>query len=671
MPCPFFCYLYKTNLIIMKRFLLTLSVLALCFSAFAAPDTLRVLAVGNSFSQDAVEQNLHEIAAADGTEMIIGNMYIGGCSVERHYQNTLTGSTDYLYRKVGTDGVRRETPGVTLEQAFADEKWDIVTLQQCSGESGLIESYEPYVHELLKFFHAHAPQAAVYWHQTWAYAKGAVHGEFPHYDRDQMKMYEAIMKCSRAMCDKYGLTVIPSGTAIQNLRATHDRDNCTRDGFHLNHTVGRYTAALTWYEALTGRSVIGNSYRPEGLTAERAELAQHSAHAAVGNPWSVSDFGFRKMVTNSDESAVAPYTLPDALKLENGRKVRNAKQWTAQRRPELLRLFAEQMYGTAPGALDKVKWEEKACDNTALGGIATRREIRLFIDPSGRNREYITLLIYTPNGVDNAPALMGLNFRGNETVSLDEGVMLPDKNHRGRYGVHPWCQRGSDPTNVPVEEILKRGYALVTACADDIDPDFDDSFVNAVHGSFKEQNYTWGTIAAWSWGLSRMMDYLQESGLVDPARVGIYGFSRMGKAALWAGAQDERFAMVASIQSGCGGAALSRHGVGETVHAINAHFPHWFCMNFNNYNDNESALPFDQHELLALVAPRPLLVLSASQATWLNPVGEQKAAEAAAKVYGLWGRKALSKLGTHVSDEKHMVSPEDWSAILDFADKNL
>ena len=656
----------------MKRILTLIVSALLCLSAFSAtPDTLRVLAIGNSFSQDAVEQNLHEIAAADGQEMIIGNMYIGGCTLGRHYDNSLTANRDYAYRKVGTDGIRRERKGVTLDEALADEKWDVVTLQQCSGESGFIESYEPFLHELLKFVAARAPQARIMWHQTWAYATGSTHGEFPHYECDQMKMYKAIMKCAKTVCDRYGLPVIPSGTAVQNLRATPDRDNCTRDGFHLNHSVGRYTAALTWYAALTGRSIIGNSSRPAALSEQRAHFAQMSADAAVRSPWSVSDMSALKILTNADESAVPEYTLPDALTLQSGRKVRTAAQWTSQRRPELLKMFAEQMYGTAPGALEKLEWKEMNCDSSVFGGLATRRMVRVYIDPIGKKREYIELLIYTPNAVQNAPALLGLNFFGNETVSGDEGVSLPDRSHRSRYGVHAWRERGSDLTNVPVEEILRRGYALVTACADDIDPDFDDSFVNAVHGAFAGKDYTWGTIAAWAWGLGRAMDYLQVCGLVDPARVGLYGFSRMGKTALWAGAQDERFACVVSIQSGCGGAALSRHKVGESLQAINCHFPHWFCDNFKNYNEKEDTLPFDQHELLALIAPRPLLVLSAAQATWLNPSGEQKAADEARKVYSLWGRKKASALCTRVTDEKHEVSSEDWSAILDFADANL
>ena len=265
---------------------------------------------------------------------------------------------------------------------------------------------------------------------------------------------------------------------------------------------------------------------------------------------------------------------------------------------------------------------------------------------------------------------LGLNFRGNESVCDDAGILLVDKGQYSRYGIHPRVARGSSASEWEVRKLLSRGYAFATFCADDADPDFEDSRVNGVQANF-DRKYTWGNIAEWAWGLSRALDYLEEAGCVDASRVAVTGFSRMGKAALWAGARDERFAMVVSIQSGCGGAALARHNIGETIYAMNSHFPHWYCENYKKYNNNESALPFDQHELLALVAPRPLYVASAAKATWLNPDGEQAAAAAARKVWKLWGSKATAKLGGHVTDAKHTIIPEDWDRILDFADKNL
>lgn len=277
----------------MKRTIVILSLLlAASVSVFAATpvrkDTLKVLAIGNSFSQDAVEQNLHEIAESYGKLVLIGNMYIGGCSLERHYNNALSFNTDYAYRKLGAKGIKRESRGYTLGKALLDEEWDIITLQQCSGQSGLMETYEPYLTGLVAFIQALCPKAEIVWHQTWAYAVDSDHPEFPAYDRDQMKMYEAIMTASSKVCESYDFRVIPCGTAIQNLRATADGDNCTRDGYHLNDVIGRYVAALTWYEVLFGGSVEGCSYLTEGLTPERAALAHQSVDLAVEKPFEVS-----------------------------------------------------------------------------------------------------------------------------------------------------------------------------------------------------------------------------------------------------------------------------------------------------------------------------------------------------------------------------------------------
>lgn len=656
----------------MKRHSYIIAVLLLLAGTAASAaqkDTLKVLAIGNSFSQDAVEQNLHEIAKEDGQEMIIGNMYIGGCTLQRHYDNYLAYQHDYDYRKVGTDGVRRVYGKYELHDALKDEKWDVVTLQQASGFSGEWMSYEPYLTELIHYVHQLAPQAQVRWHQTWAYATGAVHSDFPRYDCDQVKMYEAIVYCSSRVDSEYGLKVIPSGTAVQNLRNTVDRDNVTRDGFHLNHTIGRYMAALTWYEALTGRSVLGISYHPEGLTADRADLARRCAHAAVLKPFGITQVGPRKVATNMDEAAVAPYVLPDALTSASGKKIRNAKQWNEVRRTELLDLFEKEMYGTAPGSPDCLFFQQVGEDQPALGGKAIRRYVRICYTPK-RDR-YLNLVMYLPAGVENAPVFLGANFNGNHTTVDDPDMPLVDRGQYGRYAIHTICPRAQDKGQWEVEQMLARGYGFATFCAHDADPDFEDSRVNGVQANF-DRSYTWCTIAEWAWGLSRAMDYLQTAPGVDASRVAVVGFSRMGKAALWAGAKDQRFAMVVSLQSGAGGAALARHTVGESLAAMNAAFPHWYTDGYKAYNNRENELPFDQHELLALVAPRPLYVASASKAVWINPTGEQKAADEVRKIYRqLWGSKAVAKVGSHVSDSKHVIVPEDWTAILDFADKNL
>ena len=275
----------------MNRFFrLTLSVLLVWVgvSASAAQkDTLRILAIGNSFSWNAVEQNLSAIALADGKCAIIGNMYIGGCSLERHWNNAQTDNTDYSYRKINQYDVKTTKKGFTLAQALADEPWDIVTFQQASHYSGFPETYEPFLTELIAYVQARVPGAKLYWHQTWAYARTSKHKAFPNYGSDQDKMYGMIMEVSAKACKEHGLTVIPCGTAIQNLRGAFVGDNVTKDGFHLN-PLGCYAAACTWYQILFGESVVGNAFRPQYITEEEVEAAQKSAAAAARKPFKVS-----------------------------------------------------------------------------------------------------------------------------------------------------------------------------------------------------------------------------------------------------------------------------------------------------------------------------------------------------------------------------------------------
>mgnify|MGYP003292100854 CR=1 FL=1 len=245
-------------------------------------DTLRILAIGNSFSVNAVEQNLHEIAAADGKCAIIGNMYIGGCSLERHYNNSLTANRDYSYRKIDASGHKTVTDGVTLEEALADDNWDVVTFQQASHFSGLPDTYEPYLTGLIEFVQERVPAATkFYWHQTWAYAQTTGHEAFPNYDSDQGKMYEEIVSAAAKACRDHDLTIIPCGTAIQNVRGTFIGDNVNvPDGYHLNE-VGCYAAACTWYQTLFGKSVVGNGFEPSGITENERISIQKCVRSAV------------------------------------------------------------------------------------------------------------------------------------------------------------------------------------------------------------------------------------------------------------------------------------------------------------------------------------------------------------------------------------------------------
>jgi beta-glucosidase len=273
------------------RNLMLAALLLVAVFANAKDGIVRILAIGNSFSEDAVEQNLHELAAADGRQTVIANMYIGGCPLERHLNNAKNNAADYRYRKTGVDGVRHQTDHMTLAKAIQDEPWDYISLQQASGFSGLYDSYTPYLPELLAYVKRLAPKGCkMIWHQTWAYAQDSDHGAFPSYNSSQSVMYKAIMDASRnAVRDNRLFLIVPSGTAVQNARTTFIGDNMNRDGFHLELLYGRYTAACTWYEAIFGKSVVGNGYVPKGLKPDIARVAQEAAHQAVLHPYEVTD----------------------------------------------------------------------------------------------------------------------------------------------------------------------------------------------------------------------------------------------------------------------------------------------------------------------------------------------------------------------------------------------
>lgn len=252
---------------------------------------IKILAIGNSFSQDAVEQYLWNIADADNVRFIIGNMYIGGCSLERHVRNADENKPAYAYRKIGLDGKKIERKNVSLETALADEKWDYVSLQQASGKSGCFNTYEPYLNELVSYVKARIGKSTkLMFHETWAYAPDSNHGEFKNYGNDQTAMYNAIISATRQALKKSGIKiVIPVGTAIQNARTSFVGKDLTRDGYHLGLGLGRYIAACTWYETITGNDVIGNSFKPEKVTGEEQRLAQRAAHEAVLHPFAVTD----------------------------------------------------------------------------------------------------------------------------------------------------------------------------------------------------------------------------------------------------------------------------------------------------------------------------------------------------------------------------------------------
>ena len=394
---------------------------------------------------------------------------------------------------------------------------------------------------------------------------------------------------------------------------------------------------------------------------------------------------------NYDEAKVPKYELPDPLTMRDGTKVKSASDWIEKRRPEMLELFREHVYGRSPERPSGLKFKVIQNDATALDGRAIRREVLITFARKEATPE-ATLLVYLPRNTNGpVPAFLTVNFDGNHTIHPDPGISITRswvrnikdwgiKNNRADT-----LSRGAKRSRWAVEKTLTRGYALATIYYGDIDPDYDDGFSNGVHRLYpKPKPDEWGSISTWAWGLSRCLDYLETDRDINASKVAVMGHSRLGKTALWTGAQDDRFALVISNNSGCGGASLSRREFGETVRRINTSFPHWFCDNFTKYNDRVNDLPVDQHMLIALSAPRPVYIASATGDRWADPKGEFLSGHHADPVYELFGLKGVGitrqpaadhpvghHIGYHLRAGKHDVTDYDWEEYLKFADRHL
>ena len=394
---------------------------------------------------------------------------------------------------------------------------------------------------------------------------------------------------------------------------------------------------------------------------------------------------------NYHESLVPNYELPDPLVTQDGAAV-SSSDW-GKRRAEILSLFETHVFGKTPDQPIRVRTQVMS-ETESLGGKARRKEIRLYFTDQD-TRPYLDLLIYLPSSASGqVPGFVGLNFQGNHSTTPEADVILSDQWMRAKgAGVvdHQATQeaRGTSASRWAIERIIDRGYMVATAYCGDLDPDYDDGYQDGIHPLFHSNGAVpaddeWGTIGAWAWGLSRALDYFETDDEIDATRIAGMGHSRLGKTSLWAGAQDERFALVISNNSGCGGAALSRRRYGETVGRINASFPHWFCNNFRQYNENEDACPVDQHMLIALMAPRPVYVASAEEDRWADPKGEFLSAKYADAVYRLLGTDGLdaedippieshiqSRIGYHIRSGGHNVTDYDWDRYMDFADIHM
>ncbi len=400
---------------------------------------------------------------------------------------------------------------------------------------------------------------------------------------------------------------------------------------------------------------------------------------------------------NTDESLVVTYTLPDPLKCEDGTFVRDISKWNTVRRPELLQLFSEHCYGRTPVFTYRLRAEVTATVSNAVGGLAIREMITLsfFDDPTAPK---IEMVLYLPrNASGPVPVFLGLNYYGNASVEPDQAIALSQQwmrptremgivNNRATEET-----RGKHSSRWPLELALKRGYAVATYYYGDMEPDHINGWKTGLRGYLLRQagraepaSDDWGAIGVWAWGLSRCLDYLVSNPSVDAGRVIVFGHSRQGKTALWAGAQDIRFAMVVSNDSGEGGAALHRRNFGETIADSVRLSSYWYCANYKHYTNNVDALPVDAHELVALSAPRPVCIGSATQDTWADPKGEFLSGVHAGPVYRLFGYEGLGttdwpapdhpvgrRISYHLRTGKHDITAYDWEQYLNFADRHL
>ncbi len=394
-----------------------------------------------------------------------------------------------------------------------------------------------------------------------------------------------------------------------------------------------------------------------------------------------------------DESKVPPYSLPEVLTLSNGGKVRDANTWTKRRRPEILALYTTEVFGRIPARPAKLNYEVVSTNGKALGGRAVRKIVTVYFGEKKAGGPKMDLLVYLPAGVKKrVPVFLGLSFTGIWTLAADPDVPLGQqwvRNPETREYEKRAAQeksRGASVQQWQVQKILDAGYGLAVFCYQDVEPDFAGSMKYGIRPLFLKPGQAepaadeWGAIGAWAWAASRAMDYLKKDKDVDSRRVALIGHSRLGKTALWAGAQDTRFSIVISNESGEGGAAISRRLYGERTRDLNTRFPHWFDGNFKSYNDREDQAPFESHMLLSLIAPRALYVASAEEDRWSDPKGEFLAAADASPVWALFGKKGIGTMEMpglhqpvgdvvryHIRAGKHDVTAYDWEQYLKFA----
>lgn len=393
----------------------------------------------------------------------------------------------------------------------------------------------------------------------------------------------------------------------------------------------------------------------------------------ANDPWSadpeiVEKLSSRRPEFNYRESKVPQYRLPDPLRRSDGTPVGDANQWNASRRPELVNLFRDQVYGRRPQTDYRIEFTQDGDDRPAFDGAATGRSMHANIIIADRIYRFPFVVFVPKTASGPMPAVIHINNR--YFIPLDKASSEHD----------PFW---------PARTLIERGYATASFHTSDVDPDQKDGYADGIRAFFNDgeppADDAWRSLSAWGWAASRLLDYFETLDAVDATRVAVVGHSRGGKTSLWAACEDTRFAIAYSNNSGCGGAALSRRAYGETVGRITASFPHWFCKPFAKYAGREDELPVDQHEVIGLIAPRGVYVASADEDLWADPKGEYAAVVAAAPVFSLLGKNSITdptmpplnqprhigQTGYHIRSGGHGLGDTDWNWFLDFADRLL
>jgi hypothetical protein len=393
---------------------------------------------------------------------------------------------------------------------------------------------------------------------------------------------------------------------------------------------------------------------------------------------------------NYSEDSVGTYTLPNPLLLNNGKTVRSADEWLKKRRPEIIRLYEENQFGKMPGRPAGLHFNVFDKGTPVFNGKAIRKQVTVYFT-SDTSSHKMDILFYVPAAaIKPVPLLLHIAFSANINVINDAGIK--DGYVWTREGKRIPAKEATYPNKLNIESFIEQGIGVATVYYGDIEPDFKEGIQHGIRNVYFKPGQTqpaadeWGTIAAWSWGLSRAMDYFETDKQVDAKRIALFGVSRLGKTVLWAGAHDTRFAMVIANCSGEGGAALSRRNYGETIKHLShpTRYAYQFCPNYQKYGDSVNQFPVDGHMLISLMAPRPLLLQTGDADYWSDPKGEFLAAVAATPVYHLFnkqgmettamppaGEMILNTLGYSMHSGGHGTVPTDWNVALEFMKKYL